>query len=123
MIVKPLTRWLARSRNRLSGAGRCVRPCGSILLGIALVLVFAPTLQACPLCGDAVENQVGSNAAGVMTGFFWSILFMMAMPYVLFGGFTALVVRAHRQAADEKPTREELGIRPHSSVYERPADG
>ncbi len=49
------------------------------------------------MCAEAVANQAGSDSSGMVSGYFWSILFMIGMPFALFGGFTTLVVRAYRK--------------------------
>jgi hypothetical protein len=74
-------------------------------LAIGLLLAFTAVAQACPLCAEALESQADSGGGGVVKGFFWSILLMVSMPFLLFGGFTALVVRAYRKAeADHQPS-------------------
>ena len=68
-----------------------------VLFALVVVLAVASTAQACPMCAEAIGNQSGSDSSGMVTGYFWSILFMMSMPFTLFGGFTALVIWAYRK--------------------------
>ena len=91
-----LSRVCCAGRNR-STAGPHRGPYQPVLLALMLVLVLAAAAQACPMCAEAVGNQSGSDSSGMVSGYFWSILFMMSMPFALFGGFTALVVRAYRK--------------------------
>lgn len=73
------------------------------LAGLALMLMLSTAAHACPLCADAIQSEQGADSAGVTRGFFWSILFLMGMPFLLFGGFTTLLVRAvRRQQAEER---------------------
>ena len=71
-------------------------------LSIAVLLVWLPeTAVACPTCKDGLaENDPAGQA--IAAGYFWSILFMMSMPFVLIGSFASyayyIVQRAHRQA-------------------------
>ncbi|MBX3412662.1 MAG: hypothetical protein KF708_08240 [Pirellulales bacterium] len=53
----------------------------------------------CPSCKQALADSKGGN---MIAGYFWSILFMMSMPFTLLGGFSGymylLVRRARNQA-------------------------
>jgi hypothetical protein len=79
------------------------------LLALVLVLCLAGDASACPTCKDGIaENDPSSQA--MAAGYFYSILFMMAMPFVIigtFGGFAYLSVRKAREAealaADDRP--------------------
>ncbi|QDU98465.1 hypothetical protein [Lignipirellula cremea] len=66
------------------------------LLGM---LFIQQTAWACPTCKQAVSI----NGADTVSGYFWSILFMMSMPFLIFGGmslyFYLLVRRARAEAA------------------------
>ena len=41
--------------------------------------------MACPTCKEAVAEN-GQSQAGLVRGYFWSILFMMSMPFLIFCG-------------------------------------
>jgi len=60
------------------------------LIPIALAAVFVLALvgvaEACPGCAEAQAGQ-GANRANIVRGYFWSICFMMSMPFLLIGGF------------------------------------
>ena len=47
----------------------------------------------CSLCRRALESGGGQ---GLLDGFYWSILLMLAVPTILFATVTTLLVRAHR---------------------------
>ena len=76
------------------------------LLPAALLLVAATAAQACPGCKEALAAN-DPNHQNIVRGYFWSILFMMGMPYLTlcsFGGYMYLLVRRSRaaqQASDE----------------------
>jgi hypothetical protein len=81
------------------------------LLALVLVLCLAGDASACPTCKDGIaENDPSSQA--MAAGYFYSILFMMAMPFVIigtFGSFAYLSVRKAREAealATEDPPIE-----------------
>jgi hypothetical protein len=67
--------------------------------GVALAtLAFGQVAFACPTCGNSIEHSGGNLAEG----FYWSILFMMSMPFVILGGLTLLCwleIRKARRAA------------------------
>jgi len=39
---------------------------------------------ACPTCADGMNND--PNHANLVRGYFWSIIFMMSMPFLIFVG-------------------------------------
>jgi hypothetical protein len=87
------------------------RRAGSLLL--LLVAVFAilagPDAIGCPNCKDGV-NTADPDGLNVARGYFYSILFMLAMPFTLAGSFAAYVWREmrkqKRQAAADLSTAE-----------------
>lgn len=64
---------------------------------MALVLITSvlcvSTAEACPTCKDAM---VHSNQQGIQLGYYWSILFMMSMPFSIFGGWMFYIWRVCR---------------------------
>lgn len=70
------------------------------LLAVVLVLCFAAAAMACPTCKEGLA-QSDPAYQGMVSGYFYSILFMMAMPFVVlgtFGGFAYLSIRRAREA-------------------------
>ena len=70
------------------------------VLVVVVLVAGGPLLEACPGCKDALaEND--PQQAQMARGYFWSILFMMAMPFALvgtFGTFCYLEIRRKRTA-------------------------
>ena len=57
-----------------------------IALVVALLLVIADSALACPTCK---ENLAGDpEAANIVRGYFWSILFMLSMPPLILSGLS-----------------------------------
>jgi len=58
-----------------------------MLLGVAaLICICCERVgMACPTCKDGMVNA-GVNHEGMVQGYFWSILFMMSMPFVILAG-------------------------------------
>jgi len=72
----------------------------AVLLMLVVVLSLASDASACPTCKDGLAEDDPSSQA-MAAGYFYSILFMMAMPFVIigtFGGFAYLSVRKAREA-------------------------
>ncbi len=60
--------------------------------------MLAGTATACPSCREVASNQ--STAAGVsklMNGFSVSLCLLLALPYLLIGGFIFYIVRSVRK--------------------------
>lgn len=79
----------------------CVRRILAIVF-VALLMVASSALPAtaCPMCKEALSS--GSNGGDIVSGYFWSILFMMSMPFALIGSFgfyAYLQVRKARKSA------------------------
>ncbi len=55
-----------------------------------LISITAPALHACPGCGAALNGQISH-------GFNLSVLYMMAMPFIVFGGVAIGIVYVIRQ--------------------------
>ena len=56
------------------------------LLIVALMILLAETsLEACPTCRETLSE----NDSHLVSGYFWSIVFMMAMPFILLGSLSA----------------------------------
>ncbi len=67
----------------------------AILLMICAQLWGADVASACPTCKEGISNQVA-------LGYAISILFMMGMPFLIFGFWVVTIVRLR---ANAKPTR------------------
>jgi hypothetical protein len=68
---------------------------------LTLVLLVAGVASACPTCTDGLAQNDPQGRA-IAAGFYYSILFMMAMPFAIlasFGGLAYLSVRRAQQAS------------------------
>ncbi len=54
-------------------------------LAVAVLLAGVQTASACPSCKEALAS--GSGGGDLVSGFFWSILFLLSMPFLLLGSF------------------------------------
>ncbi len=63
-----------------------------VLACLAVVLGASSTASACPSCQQAL-NADGSQG-DLATGIYYSILFMMSMPFAIVGTFATLAYRA-----------------------------
>lgn len=70
------------------------------IIAVAVLLVAADAVWACPTCKEALASADGDNA-NMVRGFFWSILFMMSMPFLLVGIFSTVMYRAVKKARAE----------------------
>jgi heme/copper-type cytochrome/quinol oxidase subunit 2 len=68
-------------------------------MAIVLVLLCQATAMACPTCKDSLAN----GQSNLVHGYFWSILFMMSMPFLILAGLGSYfyweVCRARARAA------------------------
>ena len=70
-----------------------------MLVLLCLAAFASSTASACPTCKAALEND--ESEGDVMAGYFWSILFMMSMPFAMIGSFSGymyVIVRKARAA-------------------------
>lgn len=67
------------------------------------VVLTASDLLACPTCKDGIaESDPASQAQAA--GYFYSILFMMAMPFVLLGTLGSAAYMSIRRAKEQQAT-------------------
>lgn len=64
---------------------------------LALVAVLAAVATACPTCKEGLD-QNDPQYQSVARGFYYSILFMMSMPYIILGSFGYLAFVSIRRA-------------------------
>jgi hypothetical protein len=72
-----------------------------VALVFLLVAVLAPALvAACPLCKDAKsDTDYAGGTASLPSGFYYSILLMVAAPFLVVGGLIFRIALARRRAA------------------------
>jgi hypothetical protein len=71
----------------------------AVLAALALVALAAATAAACPNCAEAVASQPDGSGDGPMTGYFWSIVSMVSMPFLLTGAVAGYFVLSSRRVA------------------------
>jgi hypothetical protein len=91
---------LAKQVNKSNFAARFL----IVTLAVTLVLALGTTAQACPTCGAGMAEG-GEAGRKMLNSWFWSIMFMMSMPFAILGslgGYMYWIVRKARreQAAD-----------------------
>ena len=52
---------------------------------LILLMFVAETALGCPTCKESLAHG-DADSANLMRGYFWSILFMMSMPFLILGG-------------------------------------
>ncbi len=60
------------------------------VIALAAVMLVCTVASACTGCKDAMEQQDPTHG-GMAKGYYYSILFMMATPYLLIGGFCGVM--------------------------------
>jgi hypothetical protein len=82
-----------------------------IAMAIAMLLLIASVAAACPNCKEGLA-QNDPQGQSIAAGYYYSILFMMGMPFAILGTFGGLaylsIRRAQRQQHDllDQPTSE-----------------
>lgn len=74
---------------------------------LALVAVFVAVASACPTCKDGLDQNDPQHQA-VAAGFYYSILFMLSMPYLILGSFGYLAYVSIRRAKAQQA--EGIGV-------------
>lgn len=79
---------------------RFSKSCAILIVALAVTLLAASFASACPTCKEGLDANDPEHA-GMVQGYFYSILFMMSMPYILLSAFGfymyQLVKKARRQ--------------------------
>jgi cytochrome c biogenesis protein CcdA len=63
-----------------------------LILGFAIVLGSASAASACPSCQTALATD--GSQGDLARGIYYSVLFMMAMPFAIVGTFAGFAYRA-----------------------------
>jgi hypothetical protein len=77
-----------------------------LVAALAVVLLFAATASACPNCKEALAANDPEHS-GVVKGYFYSILFMMGMPFAFLGCFSLYMYRQVLRARAERETKQD----------------
>lgn len=86
--------------QRMLKARRRIVRWATLVVVVALLACAADVASACPTCKNAVAGSEGGG--DVVAGYFWSILFMMSMPFVILGSLGALFWWEVRKANAQK---------------------
>ena len=80
------------------------RPTKTWLLAILLTVLGAGLVDACPTCKEGLDE----NGGNLVRGYYWSILFMMSMPFLILASLSTMfyldVRRARARKAAEAAT-------------------
>lgn len=66
-----------------------------IAMTLLMVLAMAQSASACPMCKAALASGSGGD---LVSGFFYSILFMLSMPFLIFTGMATYLYSLVRKA-------------------------
>jgi hypothetical protein len=74
---------------------------------VALVLLIASVAAACPTCKEGLA-QNDPHGQSIAAGYYYSILFMMSMPYIVLGSIGSLAYFSIRRARAAAQREAEL---------------
>lgn len=74
-------------------------------LALVLALALASDASACPNCREALGDD--PSGQGLASGFYYSILFMMSMPFVILGTLGTVFYRSVRRASVDQQNSEQ----------------
>jgi hypothetical protein len=77
-----------------------LRPVLRVVLAVTLVACIAAAAWACPTCREDLANN--PQGRGLATGFYYSILFMMSMPFLIIGTLGTVAYRSVKRAQAER---------------------
>lgn len=97
---------LLAMKSNTHNARRMIRAAAAIA-AIAAVMCVATEAWACPNCREALANS--PQGRGLAAGFYYSILFMMSMPFLILGGLGTVFYRSVRRAQHEQQAGSEAG--------------
>ena len=96
---------LTRFRNRWHGIAPNYRRVLVLLIVACALLVLAEPALACPTCKDSITH--GPNSSNLVRGYFWSIVFMMSMPFFILSGVGGYFYWEVRKARARLPVSAE----------------
>jgi len=69
------------------------------VLALAVVVLLVGVAGACPTCSEGLANADPQHQS-VAAGYYYSILFMMSMPFAILGTFCGLAYLSIRRARE-----------------------
>ena len=76
---------------------------------LALVLLIASVAAACPTCKEGLA-QNDPHGQSIAAGYYYSILFMMSMPYIVLGTFGSVAYYSIRRARKTLADSDEMSV-------------
>ena len=80
----------------------------------ALLLSAGPVFAQCAMCGTALQDTDGPLTRGI----FWSVVFLISLPYSIVAGFIGFLYWRFRQARSAERARPALHLVPAVSGKE-----
>jgi heme/copper-type cytochrome/quinol oxidase subunit 2 len=87
----------------------------ALVWGLLLLLVFQSVALACPTCKDSLD-QNDPTRSNMVRGYFWSILFMMSMPFLILTGLGLLFYWEVRKAKAAQLLGPAVGEEPSAAA-------
>lgn len=81
----------------------------TVLVAVSTWVLLGAVAEACPSCRDGLAQGPQANT---VRGVFYSILFMMSMPFVICGGLGAYFYLLVRRARLQSPVTANAGSAP-----------
>lgn len=81
----------------------------AVLAIVVLTLATVADVSACPTCKEGLD-QADPHGQSIAAGYYYSILFMMSMPFIIlttFGSFAYRSVKKAQREADAKRTGDQ----------------
>lgn len=88
---------------QLQKIGRAIKTKRCLLAALVVVLIVSTCgeAMACPTCKDGLAENDPASAAQA-AGYFYSILFMMAMPFLILGTLGSAAYLSIRRAKEQQ---------------------
>ncbi|QDU60039.1 hypothetical protein Pan216_08760 [Planctomycetes bacterium Pan216] len=67
-------------------------------IAIVATLALTAVAHACPMCAEALDNTTGQAGGSLAGGFYYSILFMLSLPFSIITFFGVMFYRLHRKS-------------------------
>jgi hypothetical protein len=89
------------------------------LAAIGLLLSAAPAFAQCAMCGTTLQDTDGPLTRGI----FWSVVFLISLPYSIVAGFILFLYWRTRQARIAERERPVLRLVPAAGSVSGKEDG
>jgi uncharacterized membrane protein len=82
--------------------------CSAIIIAVALLALGVDAASACPTCKDSVA-QNDPHYQSMAKGYYYSILFMLSMPFLIVTTFSTFAYRSIKRAEAERAAKATQG--------------